>query len=104
MSTSTKQFIGTCAVLLTAASVSFAQEFRLATSEPVPSTSVPSTASVTGAGSADSERSSEAAPLTLVQAAPGTTKPVAPAAPIRGCACRYPGDGLYDRKRRRGGS
>jgi type IV pilus assembly protein PilQ len=76
MSTSTKQFISTCAVLLTAASVSFAQEFRLATSEPVPST-----ASVMGASSADSERSSEAAPLTLVQAAPGATKPVAPAAP-----------------------
>ena len=90
MSTSTKQFICTCAVLLTAASVSFAQEFRLATSEPVPSTAVPSTASATGASSADSERSSEAAPLTLVQAAPGATKPVAPAAPTAAAPAATP--------------
>ena len=90
MSTSTKQFICTCAALLTAASVSFAQEFRLATSEPVPSTAVPSTASATGASSADSERSSEAAPLTLVQAAPGATKPVAPAAPTAAAPAATP--------------
>jgi type IV pilus secretin PilQ/predicted competence protein len=78
MSTSTKHFICTCVVLLTAASVSFAQQFRVAASEPAPALS---TAPAPGASSADSERSSESAPLTLVQAAPATAKPVAPVAP-----------------------
>ncbi|MEO6970190.1 MAG: hypothetical protein ABI217_04780, partial [Chthoniobacterales bacterium] len=74
MSTLTKKLICACTVLLTAASLSPAQEFRIAAAEPVKITaSVPAASSA-----ADTTRSPEPAPLTLVQAAPAAPQPAAP--------------------------
>jgi len=76
MSTSTKKLICACTVLLTAASLSPAQEFRIAAAEPAKiAASVPAAKSTV-----DTSRSSEPAPLTLVQAAPAAPSPAAPAA------------------------
>jgi len=75
MSTPTKKLICACTVLLTAASLSPAQEFRIAAAEPVKVAS-----STPAASPAESPRSTETAPLTLVQAAPPAPHPAAPAA------------------------
>ena len=81
MSTSTKKLICACAVLLTAASLSPAQEFRIAAAETVPTTAVPTTTAPSPAASTTAEaRTAAPTPLTLVQAAPAAAQPAAPAA------------------------
>ena len=76
MSTSTKQLICACTVLLTSAFASPAQEFRIAAAEPVKATA----ALTTAPSGSDSQSNAAPTPMTLVQAAPAAAQPAPPAA------------------------